>query len=184
MLLIVTHVYLNTSPRCIRITTDHAIMTYKRFITINSGLYLPEFYTNWLWFPRNLCRAQRGSSRRSRRWRRHGTEKSAEPSLLSHCAPSIPPLKHGPGERRASRRELHWHSQILCFPQKLPLRPLSPPGCELLPSSNPSRAVAFSASACAFPRTASYPNSRRRKYGPVQLTRDVKNFFFLFLRLW
>lgn len=48
--------------------------------------------------------------------------------------PSIPPLKHGPGERRASRRESHWHSQILRFPQKLPTA---------IPGPHPGRSLSY-----------------------------------------
>lgn len=75
-------------------------------------LYHPRFCTNRLWFLWNLS---------------HTENYIAIPVALNDDTtgetgePTIPPpLKHGPGERRASRRESNWHSQILRFPQKLP----------------------------------------------------------------
>lgn len=54
---------------------------------------------------------------------------ASDPIELSSSSVTRGPLrstfKCGSWERRASRRELHWLSQILRFPQKLPISPPS-----------------------------------------------------------
>lgn len=99
------------------------------------------------------------------------------------------PLERGSRERRASRRELHWLSQILRFPQKLATPPPSPLGLarrRFYPSFDnhrhrrpppPPLLPAFSASASAFVHTLPYPNSYPRKHGYVH-PGPARNFSF------
>lgn len=116
-------------------------------------------------------------------WRASAIELGPRVSLLD------PPLERGSRERRASRRELHWLSQILRFPQKLATPPPSPLGLarrRFYPSFDnhrhrrpppPPLLPAFSASASAFVHTLPYPNSYPRKHGYVH-PGPARNFSF------